>query len=95
LFNHKPNGPDAELEIAIESAFAVLATTVPGSDEHIATIDTIEKLMNLRHNTSEKTLSPDVLVTVGGHLAGILIIVGYERMNAMTSRALNFVMKLR
>lgn len=40
-------------------------------------------------------VSPDVLATVGGNLAGILLILNYERVGIVTSKALGFVQKLR
>ena len=36
---------------------------------------------------------PEFVVPAIASVAGILIIVGYERMNVVTSKALNFVMK--
>ena len=40
-------------------------------------------------------VSLDTWATIGGHILGVVIIVGYERANVITSKALSFVMRLR
>lgn len=42
-----------------------------------------------------RKISPDTLALIGANLAGIVVIIGYERMNVITSKALSFVSKLR
>lgn len=40
-------------------------------------------------------LSKDTLAIVAGNIAGIMLIIGYERVNVIASKALAFVMKSR
>lgn len=41
------------------------------------------------------SISPDTILIVAGNLAGIILILGYEKMDIITSKALNFVLKGR
>lgn len=40
-------------------------------------------------------VSKETLAVIGGNLAGILLIISYERMNVIASKALSFVLKSR
>ena len=40
-----------------------------------------------------RRVSPDTMAIVAGNLLGIALIVGHERMNVVTSKALGFVLK--
>lgn len=46
-------------------------------------------------STRKKRVSPDTLVAVAGNLLGIIVIVGYENKNVITSKALSFLKALR
>jgi len=55
----------------------------------------VETALKQRDLLRPKRVSPDTLILVAGNLLGIVIILGYERANVITSRAMNLVMKLR
>jgi len=42
-----------------------------------------------------RRVSADTWATVAANIAGIMVIVGYERVNVVASKALGFVLKLR
>lgn len=82
------------LEAEIVSAISHLNGINPASDEYAAIVDQITKLDALTNHKVKKTaVSKDALVAVAGNLAGILLILNYERVGAVTSKALGFVMK--
>lgn len=54
-----------------------------------------ETALKTRELLNPRRVSPDTLILVAGNLIGIVIILGYEKANIITSRAMNFVMKLR
>lgn len=91
-----PKAPyQAKLEKAIDELLLDLATVNSDSEEYNTMIDQLAKLCALRDQTSRKRISSDTLVIVGGNLLGILLIVGHERANVVTSKALSFVLKPR
>jgi len=59
------------------------------------TVDQLAKLYKMKELDAPKHVSPDTLLLVAGSLAGIVLIIGYERANVVTSKALAFVLKLR
>jgi hypothetical protein len=55
----------------------------------------VEADLKLKELNTPKRVSKDTLVLVAGNLLGIVVILGYEKAHVVTSRAMNFVMKLR
>jgi hypothetical protein len=55
----------------------------------------IEADLKRKELNTPKRVSKDTLVLVAGNLLGIVVILGYEKAHVVTSRAMNFVMKLR
>lgn len=86
---------DQSLEDTIAAAYAEMTNYEPHSDEYAAIADQLTKLYTLKDSNSKRRVSPDTLAIVAGNLAGILLIVGHERAHVVTSKALNFVMKMR
>jgi hypothetical protein len=66
----------------------------PSSDEYAKVATQLSKLYALKENPSSRRVPPEVWVTAGANLLGVLVIVGYERTNVITSKALQYV-KLR
>lgn len=83
------------LDVAIETALEKLNDLNPGTKEYSVHLDQIAKLMLFKEKTTPKRVSPDTVAIVAGNLAGILMIVSYERVHIVTSKALGFVIKSR
>ena len=83
----------------IEREMDSLISELPGceviSKEYSLILDRVERLNKIRLSDKGNSISPDTLVVVGGNLAGILLILGYERVNIITTKALGFVIKGR
>jgi hypothetical protein len=93
----QPEEERPELEEAINKALENLRTHDPYSVEYVKTLEQIEKLYKLKVPKPElqKPVSLDTVLSVAGNLAGIIIILGYERTHVLTSKALSFVIKSR
>lgn len=86
------NYPGLEDEIA--KAISELENLSATSDEYAKIVNRIIELDSLTNHKVKKTaISKDALVAVAGNLAGILLILNYERVGAVTSKALGFVLK--
>lgn len=46
-------------------------------------------------NVNKKHISMDTVLIVGGNLAGILLILNFEKLSVLTSKAIPFVLKAR
>ena len=86
--------PDA-LQTAIDEALAQLKGIEVNSIEYNDKMKTITELYKLQEKNTPKRVSPDTVAIVVGNLAGIVLILGYERAHVVTSKALSFVIKAR
>jgi hypothetical protein len=89
--NHEPN----KLEETLDELFDSLSFRSGDTDEYAKIVDQIQKLYPLKDHDSKRKISPDTLAMIAANLAGIALIVGHERMNVVTSKAIGFVLKLR
>lgn len=94
MFNLKRRELTA-LDETMTMVLAEMKETNPSSPEFHAMLERLERLSKLRAQDAQKRVSPDTLAIVVGNLAGILLILNYERAHVVTSKALGFVMKLR
>lgn len=83
------------LDKIIDDLQSEMAGVSGDTPEYAAMADQLVKLMELKANLGPKRISADVKATIAANLAGILIIVGHERVHVLTSKALGFIMKLR
>lgn len=84
------------LEAVITDVYTLMQREEPSSDEYELLLTKAERLEKLRNDNprSSKQISPDTLVTVGGHLVMVLVMVAYEERHVITSKALGFIQKL-
>lgn len=84
----------AAIHKAIDQVTTEMASVTADSPEFAKMVDqlvTLQKALPAK----ESRLKLDTLVTVGANLAGIILILGFEKANVVTSKALSFVMKAR
>lgn len=56
----------------------------------------IMSLMERRRTLGDKRrISPDTMLIVGGNLVGIIMVLGYEKANVLTSKALGMILRGR
>jgi hypothetical protein len=94
MFTRKRPEPSKLDEVIDELLNEMLATDID-SDEYSKLLEKVTKLYKLKEPYIPKALSRDTLLLVAGNLAGIILILSYERVNILTSKAAGFVMKLR
>jgi hypothetical protein len=63
--------------------------------EHTASVDWIIKNHEIAQAARPKPVSRDTLVLAAANLLGIVLIVGHERANVITSKAVGFIKTLR
>jgi len=95
MFIKKFTTGNPALKKAIDDVLKEMDGVYSGSDEYNSLLKNLERLYALREKDSKSTVSPEILVNIAGNLAGILLILNYERAHVVTSKALSFVMKLR
>jgi hypothetical protein len=97
MFRQKtPTRELQDLDDLIQSVYSDLAGFTSDEEGFDKASDQLKKLLELRAKIAPQTrVSPDVLATVGANLLGILMVLGYEHAHVVTSKALQFVTKLR
>ena len=65
----------------------------PNSPEYATMLEHIAKYDELDHGQKRRKLSTDAILSAAVSLVGILIIVGYEHGNVITSKGINFIKK--
>lgn len=94
MFTRKPKNETTTQEL-IDSAKTQLFSHDVDSKEYDTILNQIERLHKLLLKDKETSISPEVMLTVGANLLGILLILNHERMGIVTSKALGFVMKAK
>lgn len=80
-----------DLEKATDELTNALRNEFEGSDEYKELLKRLEKLHALKEAEAPKKLDPNTALLVGGNILAVVIIVGYERMNVIGSKAMNFI----
>jgi hypothetical protein len=85
------------LDQVIEMSLKDLITFSPGTQEYDIRLTRLERLYRQKEWETPKpeALSPNVMVSVGANLLGILMIIRHEHVNVIASKALSFVVKTR
>lgn len=94
MFQKKEDPVTKLLDDNIVELLELLKVTASDDPDYAKTRKELEKLYALR-DASPETVNPNTLLLVGGNLAGILMIIGFEKSHVMTSKALTFLGKLR
>ena len=87
--------PPTELEETINELLIEMQKCQGDSDEFQTRLERLKTLYKLRDADRPQRISPDTVLIVAGNLTGIALILHYEKVNVVTSKALSFVMKLR
>lgn len=91
----QPNSVDAGLEEVIDAVQARLLTVDPDTEEFSTIVKQLSKLHKIRSLKKSEGVKLETLLPVVGNLAGILLILNFERAHVVTSKALSFVLKSR
>ena len=84
-----------KLEKEIEHLFDALEWCDPTSEDYAIIADNLDRLYKAKGNEQNRFVSPDTYAIIAGNLVGILLILGYEQINVITTKALGFVIKGR
>lgn len=95
MLTQEPSTNQKGLEKAIDKLLLAMDKIENNTPEYTMMVERLERLYKLKAIDAPRRVSPDAIATVAANLVGILLIIGYEHANVVTSKALNFVMKLR
>lgn len=85
----------SSLEKEIEEVIIRLSVMDKSSDEYTTVVENLEKLYKAKSYDSSSQVSADTMALIAGNLLGLSLILGYERIGIITSKAINFVLRGR
>jgi hypothetical protein len=84
-----------KLEKEIAALLDRMASTDATSEEYSTMASNLKRLYEAKQYEKDRRVSADTIAVVAGNLLGIALILGYEKINVITSKALSFVIKGR
>lgn len=82
------------LDKAIARVLEVMESHDPTAEAYSQAVDQLDKLYKIQVSTKpDRRINLDALVAVAGNLAGIAMILNFEKAGIVTSKALGFVLK--
>ena len=91
--NKNSDDKPANLQEVIDHVQTQMLSYDADSEEFKVMADQLDKLYSMKTSNKSTRVSGDALVAVAGNLLGIGLILSYERVHVVTSKALGFVMK--
>lgn len=91
----KHNETESMLDAEIRLALVTLKETDKTKPEYGNLVKHISELHKLKAAEQPQRISPDNALLVAANVFGILAIINYERVGAVTSKAIGFVLRPR
>lgn len=88
----RPHSLEA-MDKEIERLTRQLADISPLSDDYSKILKLISELTEARSKKNERAVSTDVILTIGANIIGMLLVLNYERLNVISTKALTMVWK--
>lgn len=85
----EPNALENEIERLLE----VLNNEEPNTEKYDKVADQLVKLYKLKEVDSKKRVSPDALAAAATNIAGILLVINFERVHVITTKAFGMIFK--
>jgi hypothetical protein len=95
MFPSKSPRQKTGLEIAIDELLSEMKGYTADTEEYAKMVDQLDTLYKLKDIDKPERIKPDTLAIIGGNVLVAVVIVGFERTNIMTSKALSFLLKTR
>jgi Uma2 family endonuclease len=95
MFKFTKKDKRTKLEKEIDGVITIMSLERPSSPEYKAMAANLVELYKAKAQERNRRVSPDTIAIIAGNLAGLVLIMNYERLNIITTKALGFVIKGR
>lgn len=85
----------SKLDEAIDEVLVDMNSVTSDTPEYAKMVKRLKTLHALRQAEKPKPVDWNTVVLTCGNIAGICVIVKYEQFNVITSKAMNFLQKLK
>ena len=95
MFKFTKQDKRTNIEKEIDEVLKILSQVQPDTKEYSIITTNLERLYKAKSCETDRRISLDTIGIIAGNLLGIALILGYERANIITTKALGFVLKGR
>jgi len=95
MFTKNKNNETDPLDRAIDDVLTAMKSTSPKDEKYPTMVDQLDKLYKIRLAEKPDRVSKEAWLAVAGNLAGIGLILHYEQVHVIATKALGFVGKAR
>lgn len=95
MFKLAGRGEKTNLELRIEEALSRMSELDPESKEYSAITENLERMYKAKSYEKDSRVSPDTIAVIAGNLLGIGLIMNFEKLNVISTKALGFVIRGR
>jgi hypothetical protein len=81
------------LDQEVDRVLKQMSKMYVGSKEYQVAVDNLKVLCDARGVKSPRSLSTDVIVSAAANILGILLVLNYEQMHVITSKAISIAFK--
>lgn len=86
----------SKLEKEIDEVVLMMSTLAPEAEEYQKMAEVLDKLMKANsYKTSKPGIDPNTVLLIVGNILGILLVLNYEQLHCVTSKALGMIQKGR
>lgn len=83
------------IEDEIDRVIVELSKMEPGSADYVTAVGNLEMLYSARSYKSSKTVSNESILTAATAIGQMLLMLNYERLNVLSTKAISFVFRGR
>jgi len=75
----------------VDRVVLYLSSQDPDSESYTHAVQNLKTLCEARAKKAASTIEPEVLITAGVNLLGIVLILRHEQFNVVTTKAMSFI----
>lgn len=85
--------PSSKFDDEIDRLLEVLNMNDPEEEEYQKVMDRLDQLMKIKTCERPSRISWDTALVVAGNLLGVILVLKYERLHIVTSKAMTMVIR--
>lgn len=84
-----------ELDEVIDEVISTLRDQDPSDEKFAASVDNLEKLVDIKNKKNNKLkLNPNDILKVAAYVGGLILILEYEQLRVISSKAFNHLVRI-
>lgn len=91
----RPEELNAKLDEAIATLLDEMSCYEGHTKEYKKLSERLDELIKLRNAKAKFPVSPDVMFAAGANILGMILIMRFERLNIITTKAFTFLARVR